>query len=261
MRYTGDLMLSSVANALRVLEFLVRNGETGISDIARALDLTVGTTFRLVTTLVESGFAERNGNTRRYRAGSKMLEVSRLMRNTQGFLGSANPHIIHLMQQSGETVSLGVFKDDKVVYVGRASASQPLAVTVRIGTRAPAYCTSLGRSLLGFADPSVAQDYLDRLDEISAGDPQTPPKRAELERILGAVRDRGYSEDNAEYAADISCIGAPILNEAGLAVAAVSVSGPQTRIDRRRAEMVEVVRATADDLSNLFQSLGGDEDF
>lgn len=251
-------MLSSAANALRVLEVLVKQGETGISDIARTLDLTVGTTFRLVTTLVDSGFAERNASTRRYRPGSKIYELARHLRGSQGFVSSANPHIDQLMQESGETVSLGVLKDDQVVYVGRASANQPLAVSVKIGSRVPAYCTSLGRAILAYSDPADLDSYLERLPQIAAEDTQKPPSPNQLRLMLEEVRRHGHSEDTAEFAADIACIGAPILSESGLAVAAVSVSGPQTRIDRRRTELIEMVMSTANDLSDLFQSLGED---
>jgi IclR family transcriptional regulator, KDG regulon repressor len=249
-------MLNSVTNALRVNEFIVERGEAGISEIARALDLTVGTTYRLVATLAEAGYVEQNLTNRRYRPGPKIAELARQLRGTGDFLHLAHGRLVQLKTETNETVNLGVLREGSVVYIDRAVTDQPLAVAVQIGSRVPAYCTSLGRAMLAYSDDETVNAYLKQLPKFAKGQPQKPPATGELRTILESARSAGYAEDNGEFAPDIACFAAPILDSMGKAAAAVSVSGPRVRITERRKELVPSVLTTAGELSELLQSLG-----
>ena len=105
-------MLSSVANSLRVLVTLVNHGEIGVSDIGRELDLTGGTVFRLLSTLCEAGFAEQNLENRKYRPGPQVLELANTIRSRTSFIDVAHAELETLMNQSAETVNLGVLRGD-----------------------------------------------------------------------------------------------------------------------------------------------------
>lgn len=249
-------MLSSVANALRVLEHLVQHGEAGVSEIARALDLTVGTAHRLVATLVETSYAEQNSSNRRYRPGPKIPELARKMRRGADFVTLAHRELMDLMTEAGDTVNLAVLRDREVVYIDRAVTDQPLAVTVNIGSRVPAYCTSLGRAILAFSDDEVIEDYLEHLPELAEEAEQPAPTVDELRDILKEARERGFAEDKGEFAPDIACVAAPILDSSQRATAAVSIAGPQTRITERRDELLPMVQRTTKELSGLLQTMG-----
>ncbi len=252
-------MLSSVANALRVLEFLVEKGEAGISEIARGLDFTVGTTYRLVATLAEADFVEQSAANRKYRPGSKIPELARRIGQAGGdFTSVAHNRLERLMEQSGQTVNLGVLRGDEVVYVDRAVTDQPMAVSVRIGSRVPAYCTSLGRALLAFSPEEVVEDYSGRLSELGADQPQPAPTAEGLRDILDAVRAEGVAYDDGEFADDIACIAAPILDSRGRVKAALSLSGLRSRVNERRDELAPMVRMAAKELSELLQAVGDD---
>lgn len=249
-------VLSSVANALRVLEYVAREGEAGISQIARDLGLTVGTVYRLVATLADAGYVEQNPSNRRYRPGPKVPELARVIRPDSDFVALAHPRLQRLMAEAGETTNVGVLRDGMVVYIDRAVTSQPLAVAVSIGSRVPAYCTSLGRAILAYTDPEVRADYLRRLPRLARNDPQVTPSRDQLTAMLDTTSDRGYAEDNGEFSPDIACLAAPILDARGLAVAAVSVAGLRSRITERRGELLPLVQDAAKELSELLQTLG-----
>lgn len=249
-------MLSSVTNALRVLEFLVAKGEAGISETARALDLTVGTAHRLVATLVEKGYAEQNSSNRRYRPGPMIPDLARAMRGSSDFVGIAHTKLIELMAQAGDTVNLAVLRDHDVVYIDRAVTSQPLAVAVSIGSRVPAYCTSLGRVMLAYSSDEVIEDYLDRLPDLAAQAEQPAPGPDELREIIKSAREAGYAQDNGEFSPDIACVAAPILDSSGEPAAAVSVAGPQSRIVQRHGTLVPLVKTTAKELSELLEAMG-----
>src|SRR5687767_7967147 len=115
--HQGKPMLSSVANALRVLEHLVESGEAGVSEVARTLRLTVGTAHRLIAALVEAGFAEQNPANRRYRPGPKIVALARKMNQGVDFITLAHSQLERLGAAAGETVNLGVLREEQVVYI------------------------------------------------------------------------------------------------------------------------------------------------
>lgn len=250
-------MLSSVANALRVLEFLVDAGEAGISDVARGLGFTVGTTFRIVSTLVEAGYVVQNPENRRYRPGPKIPDLARRMRGSDDFVELAHSHLERLRDEADETVNLGVLRDGQVVYLDRAVTDQPLAVAVRVGSQVPAYCTSLGRAILARSGEATVADYLDRLPVLARGQVQPAPTVEQLLAVLDAAREQGYAEDRGDFAEGISCVAAPVLGADGYSVAAVSISGPSPRIEPCRTDLTALVVRAANELSELLRSVGG----
>jgi DNA-binding IclR family transcriptional regulator len=249
-------LLSSVTNSLRVLEYLVEEREAGVSEISRALDLTIGSVYRMVSTLSELGYVEQNPTNRRYRPGSKIPQLARRLTAGQDFVTLARPYLERLVAQTGETVNLGVLRDQQVVYVDRAVADQPLAVSVQIGSRVPAYCTALGRVMLANESPEVVAAYLEALDHLPANGAAEPPSRKAFSDILQQAKHEGHAVDRHEFSRDIACVAAPILDASGLARAAVSVSAPSSRAAGRFDDITPMVRATGKELSELLQLTG-----
>ncbi|MFT5223542.1 MAG: DNA-binding IclR family transcriptional regulator [Glaciecola sp.] len=249
-------MLSSVNNALRVLEFVVEEGGSGVSEVSRGLDLTIGTTYRLIATLVGSGYLEQNDDNRRYRPGQKIPQLARLMRADTTFVKAARPHLEALSEVAQETVNLAVLRKGDVVYIDRAVTNQPLAVTVRVGSHVPAYCTSLGRALLAFAPPEKLAAYIEHLQVHGSGHAQATPTSDELVVIVEHVRELGYAEEAGEFAPDIACIAAPVLDSRGHAAAAVSISMPASRFHARKDDLVTELKLAAMQLTDLLQFHG-----
>lgn len=250
-------VLSSVNNALRVLEHLVEHGEGGVSEMGRALGLSPGTVYRLVSTLVSTGFADQDPGTKKYRPGFKILEFANAMRSRVELFDLAHTHLERLAKRAGETANLGVLRGDDVVYVDRIVSSQAVAVEVRIGTRVPAFCTALGKAVLANSDEETRAAYLDRLSGLGGGGHE-PPATDAFRTELEMVATRGYAEDDGEFSPDIRCVAAPVLNSRGRAIAAVSVSGPTSRFTQRRADLVPLVEITGRELTLLVKELGDD---
>jgi IclR family KDG regulon transcriptional repressor len=251
-------VLNSVNNALRVLDHLVEHGEGGVSEMGRQLGLSPGTVYRLVSTLVQAGFADQNGETRKYVPGTKILELANSMRSRVEFLDLAHVQLGRLMERSHETVNFGVMRDDDVVYVDRVLSRQPLGVEVKIGSHVPAFCTALGKVLLAFGDEDMRDGYLRRLSDIGDGTPHRVPSTAELRKELAEVVAKGHAEDVGEYSPDVMCVAAPVLNSKGRAIAAVSVSGPATRFAASRESIIPMVEIAGRELTLLIRELGDD---
>lgn len=249
-------MLSSVANALRVLEHLVECGEAGVSEVARNLGLTVGTAHRLIAELVDSGFAEQNATNRRYRPGPKIVALARKMNEGVDFTALAHKQLERLGAAAGETVNLGVLREENVVYIDRVTTDQPVTVSVRIGSRVPAFNTALGKVLLAFGPEQQRKDYQRRLNKIAAASGYKAPDPKRFASMLDGAERRGFAEDDGEFDPDIACVAAPITDARGNAIAAVSVSGLRTRVRERTDELSGMVRLAAKEISDLLATVG-----
>lgn len=250
-------MLTSVLKALRVVDHLAAHGPTGVSDIGRAIDVTVGTAHRLVTTLVSAGYVVQHSD-RRYALSSKITELARKSQPAVGLVEVAHPHLERLMLRCGETVNLGVFRDGDVVYVDRVVTDQMMGFSVRVGTRVPALSTALGRAMLAHVRPELQERYLERAASTGS---MGAADEGKLKRMLRNVAARGFSEEDGEFATEIACFGAPVFDSRGRAVAAVSIAGPRSRIRSRKADLVEMVQQAAAGISDELADLGEQVDF
>lgn len=251
-------MLNSVTNALRMIDFLVEKGEGGVSEMARALELSPGAAYRLVSTLVAAGYADQDEHSKRYRPSTKILDLANTMRDHVEFLDLAKGHLYGLAQRAEETVNLGVLRGDHVTYVDRVVSNRPVAVEVQKGSVAPAYCTALGKVLLAFGDETKRSAYLESLTDLVAEPPRQVPRPDRFAKELETVLSRGYAEDKGEFSPEIRCVAAPILNSRAEAVAAVSVTGPYSRITEKIDSLVPMVEITAKELTLVLRGLGDD---
>lgn len=250
-------MLNSVANALRVLEYLIETGEARVSEIGRELEVTVGTAHRLVGTLVGSGFAEQNPTNRRYRPSLKLLILANQMRSRLGIREMTHSRLEEMKQATQETANLAVLDADRVLYVDKSVSDQVFALEAKVGSRLPAYCTALGKVLIACGDDAARERYLALLEAERVTDPEHPPPTAAAFRDeLARVVKRGYAEDNGEYLPDVLCVAAPVTNGRGNAIAAVSVSALRSRFKARRDGLVLEVQRTAALLSTDLRELG-----
>jgi len=150
-----------------------------------------------------------------------------------GLVDAARPVLRWLTRVTGETSGLVVLRDAGVLYVDIAEGSEPLRVYAEVGQRAPAYATASGKAMLAYhaeALPKVVQVGLKRLTA------STVTSVSELERRLAEVRRIGLSINHGERRGDIAAVAAPIFDAQGVCIAAISLSGPRTRVDGEALE-------------------------
>ena len=164
----------------------------------------------------------------------------RVLRLGYGFLSSlpywdrAQPHVRALADSVDEASSIAVFDDPDVVYVLRVPSQRQQTVTLTIGTRLPAYPTSLGQVLLAGLPEAELKRYLERtpLQQLT---PKTITDKDELRAVLERTREQGYSISNGRREPGVLSVAAPITNRRGEVIAALNVSTNPARISRQRA--------------------------
>jgi len=231
-------VVEAVVKALDVLEAFQDSEELQLSEISRRVSLNKSRAFRLLYTLCERGYVERASDGHRYRLGLKLFEhASNLRRDVKQL---AQPYMRKLQQLFNETVNLAVLHNGEVLYVDLLESSRPFRMSAMIGSRMPIANTSLGKALVARAAEHELEQVFDTL---------TPAELRKLRTEMEIVRRRGYATDHEENEPGVACIGAPILNEAGVSVAAMSVSGPSTRMLKQEREIGTALASLCKELS------------
>ena len=138
----------------------------GVSEIAQELGLTRSTAHRYIATLARLGYLHQDAATRKYALGPRVLDLGFTAINSMELRHVAAPHLQRLCDETGHTVNLAILDDVDIVYVERFRASRrhqnQIDLDLHVGSRLPAYCTSLGKVLLAFLPDSERDDVLDR---------------------------------------------------------------------------------------------------
>ncbi len=220
-----DYLIQSVSRALALLEaFTFKEGELGVTDLARKLRLHKNNVFRLLATLETRGYVEQDKQTERYRLAAKVCEVAAAYLHHLDVRRVARASLEGLAQKCAETVYLAVLDRSFTVYVDMVESEQPVRVAPRLGRRFPAARTAGGRALLA-ALPRDQQELL-------LGAEAAPTLLGVLTREAAA----GYAVDDEECEAGVRSVAAPVRDQVKGVLAAVEVSAPAARLSLERIE-------------------------
>lgn len=215
-----------------MLEALAGPRPLPLVEVARATGLGRSTAHRLLATLIDRQYALQSPETGHYRLSHKvMLLVGGAGRGSEQLRAVARPHLEALRKASDETVNLVLLEGMSVVYVDQVESSRAVRMFTEIGRRVPAHAVGAGKAMLAFQGPQLLTglDALEPFDRLTSRTLTTAQAlRAELE----VARRTGYAVDNEEYEEGVMCVAAPIAGRTGAADAAISISGPASRLHR-----------------------------
>ncbi|HEX3453212.1 MAG TPA: IclR family transcriptional regulator [Gaiellaceae bacterium] len=201
--------------------------ELGIAELARELGLSRSTSHRYVSTLARLGFLDQNARTRKYRLGPRVLDLGFAAINSMELRQISAPHLQQLADDTGHTVNMGILDGADVVYIERCRTSQPgqreIDLNLHVGSRLPAYCTSMGKVLLAHLDPELLEEELSRIELVDRG-PNTITTTARLAEELRRVRERGVAVNNEELAYGLRSIAVPVRGQGSEVVAAINLA-------------------------------------
>jgi DNA-binding IclR family transcriptional regulator len=234
---------------LRMLQLFDRNHKLlTAAEMARALALPRSTAFRLAQTLEFLGFLGRDGD--RYRVGPAVLRLGFEYIASLEVTELARPVIERLRDATDLSAQLVIRDGREVVVVLKASPSSTFASNVTVGTRLPAHATILGRVLLGDVDDQILRRLYPEsaLPRVS---PKSPRTLSELKRLVREDHARGYAVSESFFEHGVSAVAAPVRDQSGGIVAAVSVTSQRPALEPRelRERLVAQVLGAAAELS------------
>ena len=205
----------------------------GISELARALALNRSTAHRYVGTLTALGYLQQDRQTRKYRLGPGVLDLGFSAINSMELPEIARPHLRHLSDETGHTVNMAILDGAEIVYVERVRSSRPgqseIDLNLHVGSRLPAYCTSMGKVLLAFLDDVRRSAALEGVELLRRG-PNTVTERSRLLSELDRVRNTGLAVNDEELAYGLRSIAAPIRTRTGEVEAAINLAVHRTTV-------------------------------
>ncbi|WP_236057906.1 IclR family transcriptional regulator domain-containing protein [Streptomyces silvae] len=241
----GRGFVESLARGLTVVTAFGDGGAAlTLSAVARATGLSRASARRALLTLEHLGYVTAEGRDHRLTPRVLALGYPPLSRTTLARI--AGPHLSALAGRIQDSASLAVLADDSVQYVARAATHRIMDVDITVGTRFPAYATSLGRVLLADLPPAALAPLLDHA-ELRPLAPHTLTHRTELEAALERACAEGYALVDEELEAGLRSIAVPVRDRAGSAVASINVAmhSSSRTIEACLEEVLPELRLTA----------------
>ncbi len=223
-------IIASAAGTLEVLEMLGgAPGPVTLGTVVEATGRPKGTVHRMLSTLVNTGFAQQDALTGRYALTLKAWRIGANAVRDLDLVRHALPALDKLMSETGETVHLGVLDPSGgVVYVARVESARSIRVQTRLGQMNPSWCTATGRSIIAF-DRQAAEQVLAR--PLERRTPNTITDRKKIRDRLREVRERGYAVTLAENHLEMGGVAAPVRDHTGAVIAACGIAIPAFRME------------------------------
>ena len=215
--------VGSLAKGLSVIRVFGKDTpEMSVSEVAKATETTRAAARRFLLTLHALGYVQSDG--RMYRLAPKTLELGFSFLSSYSWLAIASPLLDRLKSELGESVSVTVLEGAEVVYLAKFPADRVMTLSMDVGSRRPAYCTAMGRVLLGELPEADARHIVDASD-IRAYQPRTITDREALMEEFRKCRRQGHAIIDQELEDGLVAVSVPLRDAKGEVLAAANVCG------------------------------------
>jgi IclR family pca regulon transcriptional regulator len=249
--YTGDPnFMTSLARGLIVIQaFTQQSPQMTISQLSIKTGLSRAAVRRCLYTLTKLGFAGAEDGSR-YSLRPRMLTLSHTYTTSNTLSTAAQPILERISAALRESFSVATLDGEDIVYIARTQVNRVMAVDLHIGSRLPAYCTSMGRVLLAYLPAEQLEHYLAKV-VLTPHTTRTVNSIEKLRLILRNVRRNGYALVDQEYEVGLRSLAVPVYAPSGRVVATVNLSGnaPRLSVLEMQSRFLAPLRNAANELS------------
>ncbi|MGI6451731.1 MAG: IclR family transcriptional regulator [Desulfitobacteriia bacterium] len=245
--------VQTLERSLDILEVLAKSEEPiGVTEIGNRIGLHKSTVHRILRTLCYRGYVEKEKERERYRLGIKIVELGVRFFNDLEIRKVAANFLADLAKSFDEVVHLVLPDDGEVVYIDKRESSQLVGLHSKVGRRAPMHCTAVGKSILSTMPEEEVRAIL-KTKGMPGFTHKTITDPDLLLEQLEEVKKKGYAMEAEENEIGILCLGTPIFDYSGRAIAAISVSGPVNRMKEKGTERIgEEIKKAGQEISAKF---------
>jgi DNA-binding IclR family transcriptional regulator len=220
---------STLSRAIAILDCFTKDEPyLGVREAARLTGFSSSTTGRILADLKELGLLIQDPETRHYALAGKVLAWAEVYTATLDVRQIAQPFIYDLQRLTGETISLYILEGAERVCVARLESDQNVRIVARVGRYLPIHAGSAGKLFLAYLPEEKREEVL-AAETRKVFTPYTITDPDELRRQAKLIREQGYAISHGEWTIDASGVAAPIFNQRGQVVSALTVSGPTQR--------------------------------
>lgn len=249
--YTGDPnFMTSLARGLIVIQaFTQQSPQMTISQLSIKTGLSRAAVRRCLYTLTKLGFAGAEDGSR-YSLRPRMLTLSHTYTASNTLSSAAQPILERMSSALRESFSVATLDGEDIVYIARTTVSRVMAVDLHIGSRLPAYCTSMGRVLLAYLPADQLESYLSKV-VLTPYTTRTVNSIEKLRLLLRNVRRSGYALCDQEFEVGLRSLAVPVYSSSGRAVATINLSGnaPRMSVLDMQTRFLPHLRNAANELS------------
>ena len=245
---------------LAILELLGKSRDgMPATEIASHMGLHRSSVYRYLSVLASSGYIAKTKEGA-YVLGSRVLELAGLALDRLDLRNLAHPILIRLCDAAEATVHLCQLDGAEVVYLDKVETARTLPLYSRIGARAPAYCTGVGKALLAFLHPDQLERVIEET-EFQKFTETTAADEVELRQKLAVIRQQGFAVDEGEHEEGIFCVAVPLRDLSGEVVAAISVTDLRRKMEGQESFYRDRALEAATEISDKmgFRSKGAAE--
>jgi DNA-binding IclR family transcriptional regulator len=247
-RQPSTRRIGAAERAITVLDTLAEGGELGTNEIARRTGMTPSTVSRQLGTLAGGGLVERVPSSGRYKLGIRLVHLANAVLAGLDVREVARPHLVALVEATGETATLSVPGDEDAITVDFVPGAHQIQPVSRLGRPSIAHATSAGKVMLAFSGNELPEGALRAYTTSTITDPKA------LATEIEHVRERGWAQAIGEREPGLTAIAAPVRSARGELEAILALQGPSTRFDD--AEVATAVPLLLERADTISRELG-----
>lgn len=251
----GETTIKSLSRGITLLEH-IGGAKQGIqlSDLALQMGLPLSTTHRLLNTLLSHQFVAHDADTGTWSMGVNAFRTGNAFLQQRDITAQSRPFLKRLVDASGETANLSIFEAGNAIIISQVQCKALMRMLSPIGSVLPLHASAIGKSFMSAMPQSLVMTLLEK-QGLRPLTKHTHTTVDALLRDLAATRQRGYAIDDQEQDNDLRCVAANVYDENQEVVAAISVSGPDKRINDER--LLEVAYLTRQAAADITAAIGG----
>ena len=248
-------LVQTIERISLILDILGKSPQgLSIGELSDKTGLPKGTTHRLLTSLAYFGHVRQHSKKKNYHLGFKLVELGNLLLSQLDYRTEAHPYLVELAERTKETVHMVILDNNEVLYIDKVDVGQNaggLRMASILGARIPTHCSAVGKVMLAFLPEEKLVEIVNDKGLLRRTE-NTITDFEELKSHLQHIREQGYALDDEENEKGVKCVGAPIRDQSGKVIAAISISVPGIRIrtDTLLTTYKDQVVETARNISN-----------
>lgn len=242
--------IKSIMKAARVINMLANEGQPlSLAQMSSNMAISKSTLHGIISTLVDVKFVVQDQQTGRYWLGTRLFEIGSSISSQWNVRKIAYPFIQRIVAETGETVHMAVLDDYEVLYINKQESTSSIRIVTDVGVKLPAHCTGLGKALLSGMSRLELQ-FMVKSKGLAKYTESTITNFEDFWKEIRHIKSRGYAVDEQEFVEGLRCVAVPVFSHAGDIIAALSVSGPISRMQDKKFEHCrESLQKAAEEIS------------
>ncbi|MFP4646083.1 MAG: IclR family transcriptional regulator [Candidatus Acetothermia bacterium] len=255
--------MSSLSTLKRGLDLLLLFDEhhpsLSVEEIAERLDTPTSTAYRYLKTLKQQGLIVKDGNSKHYKLGTRVIELAHVARQRMEVLDVAHPVMKDLADKTDETVFLAVPRDEKATCIERIEGGHNLRFSFERGRSQYLHAGASAKAIMAFYPKAKRRKIIEQvgLPQITKN---TPTREDQLETQLVEIREKGYALSTGEVDPGVRAVAGPIFSWEGEVIGSISLAGPVSRLKNRQKEKaIELIVSASEEISERVSKYGFEE--